>query len=183
MDQQRKTFVVFDPSKGEIIGTYAVYDAGTRSYRTPTLEEASNAFRDLLAERNVDKIDILEADLPIGTSPAGYSIDVERRQLAMKYRLQIQTDRTEIQGDGKDSVEIEISVVDEPGEVVGSFDGDLRVTTSRGRLSASGGRIKAENGRASITLTSTMETVENVHVLVRDPSGRCKAGSISIEFL
>jgi hypothetical protein len=183
MNQQRKTYVVFDPSKGEIIGAYAVYDAGTRSYRTPTLEEASSAFRDLLAERKVDRIDILEADLPIGTSHAGYSVDVERRQLAKKPRLQVQADRTQIQGDGRDSVEIEISVIDEENNVVESFNNDLRVSTSRGRLSAPGGRIKVENGRASITLTSTMETVEHVHVLVRDPLERCTAGSISVEFL
>lgn len=147
MNQQRKTFVVFDPSKGEVIGTYAVYDAETRSYRRPTLEEASNAFRDLLAERKADKINILEADLPLGTSPARYSIEVQRRQIAIKPRLQVQADRTQIQGDGKDSVEIEISAVDESGNVVESFDGDLRVMTSRGRLSASGGRIKADRGR------------------------------------
>jgi len=183
MNQQRKTFVVFDPSKGEIIGTYAVYDAGTRSYRTPTLEEASNAFRDLLAERKVDRIDILEADLPIGTSHANYRIDVERRQLAMKPRLQVQADRTQIQGDGKDSVEIEISVVDDTSNVVESFNDELRVSTSRGHLSAPGGRIKAENGRANITLTSTIETVEHVGVFVRDPLERCITGSISVEFL
>lgn len=183
MNQQRKTFVVFDSSKGKIIGTYAVYDAGTRSYRTPTLEEASNAFRDLLVERKTEKIDILETDLPPGTSHASYTVDVERRQLAMKPRLQVQADRTQIQGDGEDSTEIKISVVDETNNVIESFNDDLRVSTSRGRLSAPGGRIKAENGRASITLTSTMETVEHVQVFVREPLERCIAGSISVEFL
>jgi len=183
MDQHRTTFVVFDPSKGETIGTYAVYDAATRSYRRPTLEEASSAFRDILTEKKIDRIDILEADLAIGTSSAVYNVDVEGRQLVMKPQIRVQADRTQIQGDGKDSVKIEISVVDQANNLVESFNGDLRVSTSRGRLSAPGGRIKAENGKADITLTSSPETVEHVQVLVRDPLEQCITGSVSLEFL
>ncbi|WP_220210412.1 hypothetical protein [Reticulibacter mediterranei] len=49
------------------------------------------------------------------------------------------------------------------------------MSTSRGRLSTPGGRITAENGKASITLTSAPETVEQVQVIARDLADRCSA--------
>ena len=102
-----------------------------------------------------------------------YYIDVERRQFVPRLRLQLQAERTELQGDGQDAVEIAIRVLDNGGNVAQDFNGELRVTTTRGRLSRPGGRVTAQGGQASIKLTSVPETVARVTVTVQDPSGRC----------
>lgn len=183
MNQQRKTYVLFDRTTGRILGTHAVYDAEVRDYRVPTPQEAQAAFHRLLEGRTSDQVDMMEAEFPTLSSPGRYYVDVAQRQLVSKPQIRVQSERTQLQGDGKDSVELKISLVNEAGEVVESFDGDLRVMTSRGRLSSPGGRIKVDQGRASITLTSVAETVAQVSITVQDPSGRCTDGHLDLEFL
>lgn len=183
ISQAYETYVLFDRSTGAIVGTYVVYDAGIGSYRTPTREEAWVAFRGLLEDRMVDQVDLMTADLPMGSLRGAYYVDVGRHQLVPQSRLRVQAERTRILGDGKDAVEITISALDEAGNVVESFDGDLRVRTTRGRLSALGGRTKANHGQAQITLTSVAETIDRVSITVQDLSGRCTQGHLDIEFL
>ncbi len=175
--------ILFDRSTGKILGTHAVYDAEKGEYRMPTTEEAQAAFRRLLEGRTPDQVGMMEAEFPTLSDQGRYYIDTAKHHLVPKPQLRVQAERTQIEGDGKDSVEIKISVVNEAGEVMESFDGDLRVMTGRGRLSAPGGCIKADHGRASITLTSVAETVAQVSITVQDPLGRCAEGYLHLEFL
>jgi len=183
ISQEYKTYVLFDRSTGAIIGTYVVYDAGTSSYRTPTHEEAWVAFHGLLEGRTADQIDMMTADLPMGSLWGAYYVDVGHLQLVPQSQLRVQAERVQILGDGKDAVEITISAVNEAGNIVESFDGDLRVRTTRGRLSVLGGRTKANHGQAQITLTSVAETIDRVSITVQDLSERCTQGHLDIEFL
>jgi len=178
-----KTYLLFERSSGRIIGTHSMYDAGTRSYRARPVEEVRRVFGDFLRGKSAEQYDILEADLPPGQKHAGSSVDVKGGKLVAKPRLQVQAERAQLQGDGKDSVQIDIVVLGEGGKVVKDFTGELRVTTTRGRLSAPGGRIKGAHGRASITLTSVAETVDRVWVAVSESSGRCIPGGVSFEFV
>ena len=181
--EESKMYVLYNRSTGVILGTYAVFDAETESYRTPTSEEARSAFGNLLEEKTEDQVEMMEVSLPPHDDLSGYYIDMESRQLSPMPHLQIQADRVELEGDGQDSVDLAIRVVDTSGNLLEYFSGDLRVTTTRGRLSIPGGRIKAEHGRASITLTSVAETIARVTVIVQDPSGCCLSGSTHLEFL
>jgi hypothetical protein len=182
-NQPAKRYVLFDRVTGRITATHAVYDAGMRGYRTPTVEEARDAFSGLLQGKNAEQLELIESDLPAGGSQVGYHVDVKRHVIVPNPQFRVHAARQQIQGDGIDSVEVQMSVVDEYNKVVKTVGGDWRVTTTRGRLSAPGGRIKAEHGHATITLTSTSETVDLVVVTVRDPSGQIAPGTLQIEFL
>ena len=47
---QGRKYALFDRSTGEIIGTYARYDAGTRSYIEQSPEQVREAYRGQLGE-------------------------------------------------------------------------------------------------------------------------------------
>ncbi len=178
-----RTYVLFDRSTGRVTGTHSLYNAETRSYQVRPLEEVRRVFSEFLEGRTGHQYDVLEADLPPGQDQRGLCVDVKQRMLVPKPRLQAKAERAQLQGDGKDSVQIDIVVLDDGGKVLKDFTGDLRVTTTRGRLSAPGGRIKAARGRASITLTSVAETVDRVWVAVSESSGRCAPGGVTFEFV
>jgi hypothetical protein len=177
-----KTYILFDRSTGKIIGTHSLYDAGTRGYRERPIEEVRGAFGGLMRGAP-EQHDILAVDLPLGQDLAGHYVDVKGPKLIAKPHIELKAERPQLQGDGKDSVQIQITIQDADGNAMDHFNGELRVTTTRGRLSTLGGRIKAERGRASIKLTSAAETVDKVFVCVRDLAGHCAQGTAYLEFV
>ncbi len=180
---QRKTYLVFDRTTGATIGTYSAYDAQTRSYVEQSPEKTLEAFQGQLQGRTRDQVGIAEIALPQGQDVGGYYFDAKTGKAIPRLQMDVKPERTQLQGDGKDSVEIHITVLGDGGTAAHDFNADLRVTTSRGRLSAPGGRIKAVHGSASIKLTSVPETVGKVSITVQDLIGRCKRGGAKVEFV
>lgn len=179
----RRTYVVFDRSTGAVLGISTHFDAGTGDYREQSLDQVVHQFGGLLGGRTAKEVDVLDVDLPAEAFQQGYHVDVHRRQLVPKHQIRLEAARVGLEGDGNDSTEIVITVVDGSGKVVKGFEGEIRVSTSRGRLSHKGGRVKARGGTCRVTLTSAPETVEHVVVSARDPAGRCDPGAVTIEFL
>jgi hypothetical protein len=182
-NNQIKKHVVYDRTTGRIAGTYLLYDAETRSYREQSPDEVRSVFGPLFHGSAGGQYDIVPVDFPLGQDGGGYYIDVKGKKLLPKPRLELKAERPQLQGDGKDSVQIQITVQDASGNAMDHFNGELRVTTTRGRLSAPGGRVKAERGRASIKLASAAETVDKVFVCVRDLAGHCARGTAYLEFV
>jgi len=181
--EERKTYIVFDRSTGAVIGTHLVYDARTRTYVEHAPENVLEIFHGSMKGRTSDQIGVSEISLPRGRDVSGYFFDVKAKKLVPRLRLDVKPERTQLQGDGKDTIQIQIGVLGDGGKVADDFNGELRVTTTRGRLSASGGQIKATQGRGSIKLTSVAETVDRVWLTVRDLAGRCARGKAVVEFV
>jgi hypothetical protein len=173
--------VLFDRSTGAVLATHAIFDMTTQSYRAPTQDEAWEMFNSALGGRSKEQVDVLVTNLP-RDAPA-CCVDVANRELVPKHALQISAARTELRGDGQDSVAIDIRLVDAAGHLQVNNNANLRVTTTRGRLSSPGGRIQLNQGKASITLTSVAETVAEVIVTVRDEQSCCMPASLSVEFI
>jgi hypothetical protein len=177
---QSRRYIVYDSDTGEII---AVHDVGLLEEDVlPTMDEVREQLRGLLDQERLDKAGLLEVD---DTSPGvQHFVDPGRRELRRLRRIEIQADKSELHGDGEDSAELRITVVDpDSGKVDKSFSDQLLVTTTRGRLSEPGGRIEARNGRAAIRLVSAPETVRQVQVVVEATHGRAAPAIAELEFL
>jgi hypothetical protein len=175
--------VVFDRATGRVLGTHAVYDAETRSYRPPTLEETRGVYRAMLAGGEADRFDVVHAPQSIQRGEPLRFVDPKTRKIPPPRQLRIDPPRAQVVGDGEQSLEFTVTVVGEGGRAAGDFAGELRIITTHGRLSEPGGKVSARKGSARIKLTSTAETIERVTVTASDPSGRCAPASADVEFL
>lgn len=149
----------------------------------PSRQELCTHFQGILSALNINPndVEIVRASKEqLSKSSEALEETSKGRQ---NHALDISVDKHELEGDGQDSAVIQIKVVDGHGETMQTFDGELLVETSRGRLSAKGGRIKAHRGVAHLKLTSVPETVNRVVVTVSDPAGNCKGGSVMLAFL
>lgn len=183
VEKKQNRYVVYDPTNGRILGVYGVYDAETETYAAQPGEAIQEAVKPIIEGRDPQSVDIIETEFPVATPMSGYRVDLDRRSLRPKFRIRLQAERTAMQGDGKDSTEITVNIVDEKGKQVKQFNGELLVTTTHGRLSTIGGKVEARGGSASIRLTSTVETIHRVSITARDPSGRSTRGILDMEFL
>jgi hypothetical protein len=110
-------------------------------------------------------------------------VDRASRRLAPPPRLTLSADRTELTGDGQDSVDLHIAVAGPDGQVAADAAGPVRVETTRGKLSARGGLVDLSAGRAVVTLTTVSETVRQVVVRVSAESQPYVAAQLNLEFL
>jgi hypothetical protein len=177
------TYVLFDRSTGAVLGVSTHYDVARGADRRQSADEVLEQFAASLGDREANEVDVLEVDLPVHALQEGFRVDTARRKLVPKLELQLEAERTELDGDGKDTTEIEIRAVDQDGKTARRFAGELRVATTRGRLDPKGGRAKARAGKCRVTLTSAAETVQRVLVTAEDPKGLCRPGVVELEFL
>jgi len=176
--------LVYNQRTGQIVSTYTHYDVASRTYlEIPAQEVLDLASGALPDQDRADGLGVITVQDSPANVAATHLVDVESQSLVPKYLLTAQAQKTQLNGDGADATDIQVSVTDDAGNPVGSFAGDLRAVTSRGKLSVPGGRITAAGGAASFGLTASAETVARVRVTVSDPSGRCTAGSVDLEFL
>src|SRR5262249_38255572 len=176
-------YLVYNQRTGRIVSTYGHYDVASGAYQQAEPGEVLDLTSGAVAQDDRDDgLGVLAVeDAPLNVA-ATHLVDVEAQRLVPQYQLLVTADRTELNGDGADTAELSVSVTDETGAAVNDFDGDLRVVTSRGKLSPPGGRITMAGGTASFQLTAAAETVARVRVTVSDPSGRCTPGSADLEF-
>jgi hypothetical protein len=176
--------LVYNQRTGRIVSTYTHFDAASGAYQQATPEQVLDLTSGTVASGDRDDgLGVLAVEGATPNVAATHLVDVQSQTLVPRYQLLVAADRTQLDGDGADTATITVSVADETGAAVDSFDGDLRAVTSRGKLSAPGGRITAAGGAATFRLTATAETVARVRVTVSDPSGRITAGSADLEFL
>jgi hypothetical protein len=180
-------YAVFDPDTGRIVGTYGVLDADTGEYREQSEAEVRAMFDGSEPARVAagTELGVLPLDaerVPLGSNHSRFLVDPHERRLVRRPCLRLATDNSEITGDGEDSAEIAVKVVDADGATDERFAGEIRVSTTHGRLSVPGGRVSMTGGTATVTLTSTPETIDRVVVTARDPRGVAETGWLDLEF-
>lgn len=177
------THVVFEPGTGRILGTlrHDPADGHDEDCRCHEDEDLLRTFQPAGTPEHV---------LPqLAASPAGkmprldrMRVDPGSRLLQALPQLVVDPERTVMEGDGEDTIALEIRAVDEQGAVMEDFDGEVHVSAGRGKLSARGGTVRLERGRATVRLTSVRETVDTVPVVVRASGGEAAAARASLAF-
>ena len=183
-------YVAYDSTTGRILRTHARLDAVTRAgIEIPDDELARDFSSDplilaRLTRQDVANLAILRVEAPVGLRRnAAMAVDLKTRRLVQLPTLRLSADRTELAGDGTDTVTINVQAVDEYGEPVHDIEGNVRVATERGRLSERGGIVGLVRGHGQIRLTSVNETVRRVMVRVEAIDPGAAGGTLQLEFV
>jgi hypothetical protein len=184
------THIVYDPATGRVLGTMRHDRDPGEGAEDAGEHEGCHCHEDRTAltgfvERDVSDEglpQIIEAPAELPARLSALRVDLESHRLLPMPHLVIDPERTVLDGDGEDTVTIEIRAVDERGAVLTDFTGDVHVQAGRGRLSQRGGTVRLEGGRATIRLTSVAETVDAVPVVVSAVDGMAAAARTSLAF-
>src|SRR5262249_32965006 len=154
-------YVGYDKQTGAIIYTYARLDAEKNQYVEVSTEalkkeiEADPTLVERVTGKSADNLEVIRVDaLPSSKRGGSYMIDPKTQKLVLKPTLQLTADKTQLTGDGADNATLEIQAVDANGKPVRSLEGEVRVTTDRGKLSERGGIVKLAHGYGKLELTS-----------------------------
>ncbi len=175
------TYVVYCRSTGEIMGTHTAIAQGGEP-RSPPEEDMKSVLPAFALEVPVKELAYILADLPHGARTSALRVDA-RGKVIPKHHLRLTADRAELEGDGNDSIDIAVEVVDDKGKRIGDFDGEIQVTTTRGRLSERGGRVHLKKGAGQVRLTATVETAVGVRVTAVDPTAQLIRATMTVSFL
>lgn len=165
--------IIYDKTNGRILGRYRRYDLKEERYTHGDSEEVLDLFKNdekvlsRVEEGDTANLGVLTTGLPADAKLNNLRVSEKRGLLVDRPRLRMRADRDAIEGDGQDSLAISIDVIDSRDTILRDYDGEIHVTTSRGKLSARGGRVTLERGQATVTLTSVRETVDEVIVQAR----------------
>jgi hypothetical protein len=182
-------YVVYDTESGAIVGTYATLNAETNEYVPVQIDEVKALFSQdgVIAARlsGKDTIDVIpiEQSAQQATAAGPMVVDLKTKRLVLKPSLRLTVDKPQLNGDGRDTAVIEIQAVDAQGKPVRSLEGEVRVTTERGKLSERGGMVKLVQGLAKLELTAVNETVRRVRVRAEALNGGAASGEAVIEFV
>ncbi len=184
--------VVYDKKTGKVLHTHRSFDVEKGEYRKCTKKEilqfVSSDDSTLIRVTDNDPKNlavVITEDTPEGAMPGigGLMVDKKTKAVVQKPKLRLKPKKMELLGNGEDETEIDISVVDRAGKIERSFSGNVKVSTSRGKLSTKGGFVDIKNGKGKISLTSVNETVARVKVAVHGLDETCVRDEIIIEFL
>jgi hypothetical protein len=184
-------YVAFDKRTGRVVHTHCRFSVEANKHvevpeadlRNMLAQDAS--LRAGLTDQDLANLDILKVG-PHDAVPhpgAGMMVDVTHRKIVPKPALVLTADKRELAGDGRDSAKIEVRAVDAHGEPLRTVKDTIKVTVTRGKLSARGGVVDLVEGRATITLTSVAETVAYVRADATSLSGTCARGYLTFEFV
>jgi len=183
-------YLAFDKHTGRILHTHSRFSVEKNEYTTVPLEElkgmivSDHSIVEELTDHDPKNLDVIQVKSEEATGgEGGMMVDVAHRTLVPLPTLSVTASKKEIQGDGKDSAKIDVRVLGADGKLLSKFKGQVKVTTTRGKLSARGGIVDLTDGLASITLTSVPETVSSVRVLAAALNGLCTAGYVTVEFV
>jgi hypothetical protein len=180
---QPTSYVVYDSTTGRILGTHSRTDGSTGEPIPMTDEEVLALYGASLEEKTRSRARVLAVDENQLKSPAGQRVHTKRQELVARNRVELKLSRPEIRGDGEDTVDIEIQVLDASGKLDESFNGELKVSTQRGRLSQPGGKVQAKGGKAKVSLRSVPETIDRVRIVAQDVEGALEPGRASVAFV
>jgi hypothetical protein len=182
MKIERTSYVVYDRATGRILATHSRIDGESGKYLPLSDAEVFASCGVPFDDNTRARARILAVDAAALMSRKPLRVHPKGHDLVARDHLELKLSRTAIRGDGKDSVNIEIRVVDPDGKHNDSFSGRIKVSTQRGRLSADAGLVDVRNGSASVSLTSVPETLERVRVSARDLTGELETGTAVVEF-
>jgi hypothetical protein len=187
-DQQPLTHVIYDSASGRVIGRFRSRDIVRNEYREREPSEVLSLFSaderviSRLPEGDAGNLAVLATSLSRATDVQTMRVSVKRQTLVSKPKLRMRTEREVLEGDGQDSVSIDLDVVDEQGRVIRDYEGTIHFVTSRGKLSAKGGDVAIERGQGNVTLTSVRETVDKVTVSARTDDGSLISDELTFSF-
>lgn len=185
---QARSYVVYDKETGRAVGRYRRYDMASDTFSECDAGEVLGFFAEsdsvlgAVTDGAPDNLDVLETNQPIA-SLRSLRVETQAKRLVEQSRLHLAADRDELEGDGADTAQLSLTVYDRHGQVDSSREGRVRVTTTRGKLSARGGVVDLKEGRASLTLTSVPETVQRVIVRAAMMDGSAQKAEIALAFV
>ena len=179
-------YVAFDKRTGRILHRHIRFDVEKDAYVDAPADDIlkllshDTAVIAALTDRDIANLDIIQAPADAGGE---VRVNLARRTVEPLPRLVLKAEKMEIEGDGKDSSRIDIEVRGADDKRVAGASGAVKVTTTRGRLSARAGLVEITDGKATITLTSVPETVSVVQVSATAADGAYVGGDIQLEFI
>jgi hypothetical protein len=184
-------YVVFDKRSGRILHMHSRFFVEADEYLEVPLDELRAMLlrgKSVLADvtdRDLSNLDILKVGPQDEVPGPGkmVMVDVTHRRIVQKPILELSADKRELVGDGHDSATIEIRAANADGKPLPALEDRIKVTVTRGRLSARGGIVHLVEGRATITLTSVNETVDTVRVQAVSLTDHCASGQLILEFV
>lgn len=182
------THVVYDRTNGRVLGRFRRYDVTRDEYckcepdEVLTLFSGDEAVMFQVTGGDVNNLAVLTVTLPTAANLGAMRVSAKRQALVSLPRLRLRTEREVLEGDGEDSVPVYIDAVDEQGRALRDYQGEVHVTTTRGKLSARGGRVTVKDGQGSLTLTSVRETVDRVWVRARALDGSAVSDELLLRF-
>jgi hypothetical protein len=183
-EQKRPIYVVYDVETGAVVGNHSSVGPDGELRKVTQKEVLSMVAPAVEAALGTSpKLAVLEVDESKLDLSTPMRVDLKGKKLVAAPALRLTADRTEIEGDGEDSIELQVAAVDSSGKPVKSFTGEVQVTTTRGRLSERGGVLELSSGEGKIRLTSAPETVQVVTVGAADPAGVATPGSLDLGFV
>lgn len=186
------TYVVFDKKTGRIVHTHRRFNVEKEAYCECNPKDVMGliGLDDFILgqvtkndPKNLDIIMTTEITENGSTRDSGFMVDTKSRKVIEMLRIRLSSEKDELEGDGKDKTIIEIKVVNFEGKIVDSYNGMVKITTNRGKLSARGGLVKLKKGRGEITLISANETVDRVSVMAQCLDGTCVMAHLALEFV
>ena len=185
-------YLVFDKSTGQILHSHTSVDAESGAFETCDLDEVKSFVVDdeismsQVTDHDPANLDVIactdEEDMEM-LQRRSFQVDPKTKKLALKPQLRLVAKKTELNGDGKDSTSIQIDVLNASNNLMKSYNGSVKVTTSRGKLSVPGGVVDVKGGRGEITLTSVNETVARVRLSARALDDMATQADLDLEFL
>jgi hypothetical protein len=185
---QAAAHVVYDKVTGQILGRFRRYDAVEGRLQHAEPDETLEAFRrdaTLLArvtDGDPGNLAVAISHLASEESARGLRVAPATGAVEALPRIRLFSDREALDGDGEDTLTLSIDVVGEGNAVVSSYIGEIKVSTTNGKLSARAGLVTAQGGRAGLTLTSTRETIDEVRIRARATDGTALPGELTVRF-
>jgi hypothetical protein len=187
--EQRPQYIIFDKQTGQIVHVHSRFSVPENKYVEIPIEELKGTLAkdDSIVKRlsggDAANLDVIAESSADARSSTRFKVDVQARKIVAKPSLSLKAEKSEVSGDGKDSTSVEIQAVGEDGKTDLGFDDNLKVTTTRGKLSTRGGIVEMRQGKAQITLTSVKETVQHVQIVATSVNSSAAPGSVSVEFV
>lgn len=186
------TYIVYDKKNGAIILSHRSFDCDKEEYckcsveYVKTLAEEDDLVISRVTNNDPKNLDVLITDiLPENNTPgtSDFLVDVKNKKIIEKPTIELTSKKIQLNGDGKDKSIVSINVVDKKGKTIKDFNGQIKVITSRGKLSAKAGIVELNNGVGEISITSVNETVSQVKVRASSTDDNVLAGGVNLEYV
>lgn len=181
------SYIIYDKVTGRPLGRHRHFDAVANKMvevdeaEALALFAADDSTLQKVTEGDAANLAILKAATP--TTGALRGSQVVKNRLVRLPKLMLYSDQPELVGDGKSTATLTIILQDEQERVINTASNEVVATTTRGKLSVRAGRCRLKNGRATLTLTSVPETVQEVRVRVELAEGLAEPAEIRLAFV
>jgi hypothetical protein len=181
------SYIVYDKVTGLPIGRHRQFDAVANKLVEVDEDEvlalygSDEAAMQQVTDSDAANLAVIRTSLPLAN--AGRRMRVTRNRLVEQPHLVMVSDHDELEGDGEQSATLTIMLRDSKGKTLTRATDAVRVTTTRGKLSARGGLVELERGRATLSLRAAPETVQAVTVRCELVNGGAEPAEIRLSFV